>query len=63
MTKFQELVDDSINKESLNQIYGGRDGDDPNDKDEHACEEQACSNQIENLKDFCNNGICEQHAG
>lgn len=62
MTKFKELVEDPIDKQSLSQIYGGND-DDTEDRDEHACEQQACSNNIEVLKDLCSKGVCESHAG
>lgn len=63
MQKFQNLVDEAIDKESLSQIYGGSIPDEKDtDEGNYACEQHACSNNIDAVKGLCDNGVCQHHA-
>lgn len=59
--KFNNLVNDVINKEELALVYGG--ANDPFGNLDRACNTQACSKLVGDAKDLCNaDAVCAVNA-
>lgn len=65
--KFSDLVKDSINKDELSNIKGGKGPDEfthgSTDTHLHACDSFACSTNTKAAGSFCTkgDGVCDKH--